>query len=336
MISYLIAAVILGAELGNIEDTGIEVEARRLAVAAVATLAHHKKICATTLLSPSGVPSEDVTRFLNERDPSTGGRKSKREAAQSMLESLANRGLEGPILRQLVRIVADWDAFHLAQNEFDARGIVQKAKRLVGALEEYDDRERRIAEAAATAAQQSQDKANRERRIDVSRQLGLLLQEFDAATASSDPQKRGLLLEDLLGRLFDLSGISVVGPFRRNGGGEQIDGAFEMEGWHYIVECRWREQLTDTRQLDGLRGQLGRSGKQTMGMFLSINGWSQHVVPLLKQNPAKDVLLMEGFDLRTVLSGQIELRRLLKEKLTALNIRSEPFLSVVQVLSGTS
>jgi hypothetical protein len=29
--------------------------------------------------------------------------------------------------------------------------------------------------------------------------------------------------------------------------GEQIDGAYEMNGWHYIVECRWREQLANIR-----------------------------------------------------------------------------------------
>jgi hypothetical protein len=323
-----------GANLGNIEDTGIEVEARRLAIEAIATLAHVKKICASTLLLPSGIPSEDVARFLNERDPSTGARRSKREAAQSMLESLGNRGLEGPILRQLVRVVADWDAFHLAQDEFDARGIVQKAKRLIGALEELDDRELRISEAAATAALQRQEKANRDRRIEVSRQLELLLQQFDAAVASEDAQQRGYYLEDLLGRLFDLAGIAVVGPFRRNNGGEQIDGAFEMESWHYIVECRWREKLADIRQLDGLIGQLSRSGKQTMGIFLSINGWSENVVPLLKQSPSKNVLLMEGFDLRTVLSAQVELRRLLKEKLSALNIRSEPYMPVNRLLIG--
>jgi hypothetical protein len=30
----------------------------------------------------------------------------------------------------------------------------------------------------------------------------------------------------------------------------------------------------DIRQLDGLTGQIGRSGHQTMGLFLAINGWS--------------------------------------------------------------
>lgn len=326
----------MGLDLEGIDETGIEVEARRFAVEAIASLVYIKKICASSLLTPSGVPLEDISRFLNERDPTTGSKRSKREAAHNMLESLNNRGLEGPILRRLVRVVADWDAFHLAQNEYEARAVVQKARRIVGALEEFDDRERRVAETAVLAAHQRQEKADRERRVDIAKQRDLLLQQFDAAVASDDAQQRGYYLEDLLGRLFNLAAIPVVGAFRRNSGGEQIDGAFEMDGWHYLVECRWRERLADIRQLDGLVGQVGRSGKQTMGVFLSINGWSPNVVPLLKQNPAKNTFLVEGFDIRTVLAGQIELRRMLKQKLSALNIRSEPYLSVRQILDSVT
>ena len=68
----------------------------------------------------------------------------------------------------------------------------------------------------------------------------------------------------------------------------------------------WRARLADIRQLDGLAGQVSRSGKQTMGLFLSVDGWSGHVVPLLKQNPDKNIILMEGLDLRGVLAPVVE------------------------------
>ena len=94
------------------------------------------------------------------------------------------------------------------------------------------------------------------------------------------------------------------------------------------MECRWRARLADIRQLDGLTGQVSRSGKQTMGLFLSVDGWSDHVVSLLKQNPDKNIILMEGLDLRMVLAQQVDLRRLLKAKLAALNFEAEPYLPV--------
>ncbi|HQE93480.1 MAG TPA: restriction endonuclease [Anaerolineae bacterium] len=164
------------------------------------------------------------------------------------------------------------------------------------------------------------------------RQLELLLMMFDDLSKLDDPQRRGFLLEDLLPRIFDLFSIPVIGSFRRNSGAEQIDGSFRLEGWHYLVECKWQEKLSDIRQLDSLYGKIARSGKQAMGMFLSINGWSSSVPSLLKQNPDKCIILMDGYDLRCVLSGQIDLQDFLLAKVGKLNDEGEPFLSAQQYL----
>ncbi|MBI4639583.1 MAG: hypothetical protein HY731_02750 [Candidatus Tectomicrobia bacterium] len=98
----------------------------------------------------------------------------------------------------------------------------------------------------------------RERAELLRKQSELLLLMFDDLAISTDEQRRGYLLQDLLNRTFDLHGIPVVRSFTRNEGGEQIDGAFKLEGWHYIVECRWRKKLSDIRELDGLLGQINR------------------------------------------------------------------------------
>lgn len=170
----------------------------------------------------------------------------------------------------------------------------------------------------------------------ISAQSERLLKQFEEMALSSDAQRRGYLLEDLLVRTFQLHEVDVVRSFRRNDGSEQIDAAFKLEGWHYLVECRWRDKVADTRQVDGLRGQVQRSGKQTMGLFLSVNGWSPFVPGNLKQNPDKSVLLMDGYDLRVVLEGRIGLREMLLAKLAHFNIEGEPFVSVAQILSRPS
>lgn len=96
--------------------------------------------------------------------------------------------------------------------------------------------------------------------------------QFDTFYQTADAQERGYLLEDFLNRLFSLFRIQSIGSFRRNDGGEQIDGAFRWDGWHYIVECKWQKKLSDIRQLDSLSGKIGRGGRATQGMFLSVNG----------------------------------------------------------------
>ena len=176
----------------------------------------------------------------------------------------------------------------------------------------------------------------RERAEIIKKQSELLLMMFDDLARSDDRQRSGYHLQDLLNRVFDLHEIALVKPFMRNAGAEQIDGAFKLDGWHYIVECRWRKKLANIRELDGLMGQVSRSGKQTMGLFVSIHGWSDNVPRLLKQNPEKSIFLMEGYDLRAVLSGQADLRDLLLAKLTKLNLEAKPFWSVLEYLREQS
>ena len=163
--------------------------------------------------------------------------------------------------------------------------------------------------------------------------LRLLLKTYEELKAESlTPQARGYQLEKILNSLFNISKIPVKDSFKRNKGGEQIDGAFEFGNWYYLVECKWRKKLSDIRDVDGLHGKLERSGLQTMGVFISVNGWSSHVVDLLKQNKLKNVLLVDGVDIQTVLQGGIPLNDLLKAKIDALNLKSEPFISVKDIL----
>ncbi len=186
--------------------------------------------------------------------------------------------------------------------------------------------------AAPVPAQPYPAPASNPAHSDIASQSTALLAEFDRMWRQEDPNRRGYLLEDFLCRCFQLHGINVTHPFKRNGGAEQIDGAFKLDGWHYLVECRWREKLADIRQVDGLRGQVSRSGRQTMGIYFSITGWSENVPLMLKQSPDKSVLLMNGYDLWVVLEGRIGLRELLNAKLAAFNVEGEPFVGAKEII----
>lgn len=300
---------------------------RRLALEIIATLVNIKRVAADLLLRRAGTDEDLIRRFLTDRDPATGAKASKRVAGTMVLDELAKEGRDFAVIGKLIEIAAAWDAFHLASDEYVARATVQKAREVSKSVAEQEERARVAAEARRreTAAMQSQ-----EQEAQLKQQSLLLLGQFDEATKDGDPHGRGYLLQDLLNRLFDLHQFPVSRAFKRNDGGEQIDGAFEMDGWHYLVECRWRKKRADGRDLDGLLGQVQRSGRQTMGLFLSVNGWSENVVPLLKQNSDKAVLLMDGYDLRATLTRQIGLRALLQAKGRALNIDAEPFLSATR------
>jgi RNA-directed DNA polymerase len=137
--------------------------------------------------------------------------------------------------------------------------------------------------------------------------------------------KRGLDFELFFNDLFSFFGIPTTERFTRNDGGEQIDGAFKFDNWHYIVECKWQKKVSDIRELDSLAGKLDRSGKQTMGWFISISGFSKNVIPLLKQNTSKSIILMNGNEIKTVLTGRLSLPDLISKKVDRLNLSAEPF-----------
>lgn len=308
----------------------VGIEERRLAIEVIATLVHIKNTMVELILRPAGVPPDIYRPLLYRRDESTGRPLSKRQIAPLILDAIEGRPDYRNVIRRIIEIAAHWSSFHLADNEFLARATVQKARELLGTIELMEAREAKQRE---IARREELARMEQERAEGLKKHSGLLLMMFDELAVSTDEQRRGYLFQDLLNRLFDLHAIPVVSSFTRNEGGEQIDGAFKIEGWHYIVECRWRKKLSDIREIDGLFGQVGRSGMQTIGLFLSINGWSDNVCPLLKQNPSKSILLMDGYDLRAILAGQVDLRDFFLARVAKLNLEAEPFYGVNQYLN---
>ncbi len=163
-----------------------------------------------------------------------------------------------------------------------------------------------------------------------------LLKIYENLEKSEDPQQRGYLLQGLLNMMFKLYGIRAIPSFTRNEGAEQIDGGFYLEGKHYLVECRWRKQPADDKEVSPFYTKVSRSGAQPIGLFLSINGWSDNVPKLLKENKNKCIVLMDGNDLYSVLSSTISLQEFIKAKVQHFTFKGEPFYEADQYLKEHS
>ena len=304
----------------------VGVDERGLVIEAIATLAYLKSDMVNFVLEPAGVPQGIYRPLVRQRDDLTGRPMSKRNIAPLILDALQERNGYADIVLNVVKIAASWERFELSAGEYEARAVKAKAQ---GILERHQLFEAEQA-ARRDAAREEQ---TREHLLARKRQLGLLLAMFDElAGREENAQERGYRLQDLLNRLFDAFEIPVHRSFTRNEGAEQIDGAFQIDGWFYLTECRWRQKLSDTREVDGLAGQISRSGRQTMGLFLSINGWSENVPRLLKQNTEKAIILMQGYDLRAILSEQVDLRDYILAAVKNLNLNAEPYLGFREYL----
>lgn len=199
-------------------------------------------------------------------------------------------------------------------------------------LERSDDPEKRISEAKKsikslaaimrkhtdicdTLAQRQKSKshylANVSKIDDHNKKLLEFKNEFDKILKLSSPQKRGFKLEKFLNELFVFFDLDAAGSFKISG--EQIDGAFTHDGTDYIIEAKWQDKYVNKGTLLEFAGKVEEKLKTTLGLFISINGFSSEALEIFSPQ-YRSIILMDGMDLILVLEGRISLRDLIYKK----------------------
>ena len=160
-------------------------------------------------------------------------------------------------------------------------------------------------------------------------ELNVLKVEFFELVSSDNPQQRGFSLEKVLKGLFGLFDLDPKSSFRITG--EQIDGAFSFEGTDYLLEAKWQQEPVAAKDLDGMAGKLSRKLDNTLGLFLSIEGYSEDAVKT-HSSGRRLILLMDGSDLMAVLEGRIDLAQLLFRKRRKASETGNIYLRIHEIL----
>lgn len=142
-------------------------------------------------------------------------------------------------------------------------------------------------------------------------QIESLKQEFFQLAMESNHQKRGILLEGFLNKLFTLFDLEPKKTFILSN--EQIDGAFTFENSDYLLEAKWQKAPVETGDLKKFAATLCDKLKNTLGLFISIDGFSKGAKEFSGSN-ARSMILMDGMDLNFVLDQRIDLHHLLFRK----------------------
>lgn len=237
----------------------------------------------------------------------------KRNIVGTLVDHLAMN--EEVYQMDLIRLMSEvcniTDFSHLEQLE-DGKEKAINAKASVEALRvqlkghEYIKEEERSAEKRREEAHKRLMKTT-----EVQKQLEDIRKQFFELVSSDNPQQRGFILEKVLKGLFELFDLDPKASFKIVG--EQIDGAFSFEGTDYLLEAKWQQEPVAANDLDSLAGKLSRKLENTLGLFLSINGFSEDAVKA-HSSGRRLVLLMDGSDLMAVLEGRIDLVQLLYRK----------------------
>lgn len=147
--------------------------------------------------------------------------------------------------------------------------------------------------------------------IRYNKKLDTFREKYAALVISSNPQKRGYELEKLLNELFIFFDLDPKSSFKIVG--EQIDGAFTFDNNDYLLEAKWQNSLVSSEPLYAFGSKVSGKLKTTLGLFISINGFSEDSTKSRADN-LRSILLMDGQELMAVLEGRIKLPRLLYMK----------------------
>lgn len=146
----------------------------------------------------------------------------------------------------------------------------------------------------------------------------------DAAPAAR--ADRGRRFERILHRMLADSGLAPRLSYRPRG--EEVDGSFLLDGRTMLLEAKW---TTDPQPASSLYQFMGKvSGKLvgTIGLFISMSGFSTDAVDALVAGKDLNLILMDGGDLRSIVQHHIDVADAIRLKLRAAAESGTPFLAL--------
>jgi len=215
-------------------------------------------------------------------------------------------------LLQLILDVSTFDDFtHLIALE-NGKEKVRQAKDAVAALRKHTSGHVNIQQETEFIKQRREQLQKQTSELNrVKQSIEQLKEIFYNLASTKDFQARGYALEKLLNDLFLLYDLAPKSSFKITG--EQIDGAFTFNNDEYLLEAKWRNELTAIDDLDAFSGKLQRKLDNTLGLFISINGFSPDAISAFSSG-RKLMFLMDGTDIMAILDERISLPDLLRQK----------------------
>lgn len=254
----------------------------------------------------------------------------KYESASQLIDRLSAKTMFRENLMALFKEVINFNDFSHLKNWEDADQKIQKAKDAVNALRGHAKGYFDLQEEQKIAEQRR--KTAKERILNhtaLKGKLEELHRDFLKIAMSTNHQQRGYDLEKLLNELFILFDLDPKASFKVTG--EQIDGAFTFKDDDYLLEAKWQQAPVNAGELYKFSGKINGKRKNTLGLFISIDGFSTESVQ--SSNPdLRSLILMDGMDLDAVLNDRIKLDDLLYRKRRHASETGNIYLHISKVL----
>lgn len=237
----------------------------------------------------------------------------KRNIVGTLVDHLASGqpGTRDTLLQLLVEVGRMDDFSHLQRLD-DGADKVAEAKDAVAALRVWTTTyESDVAQKGAADIARAEAREAAKQKQAVHEATENLKNRFYELVAATNAQKRGTDLERLMRDLFELYDLAPRAAFTLRG--EQIDGAFDLDHTPYLFEAKWTQDRIQPKELRDFAGKIEQKLENTLGLFLSVNGFTDAAVESQNSRSSR-MLLMDGSDLTVVLDRGLDLVELLRAK----------------------
>ncbi len=226
---------------------------------------------------------------------------SKRDFLDRTFQKLQATDRGKALVFQMARNLSELTTFPDLRNWEDSGQKIADATKAVAELKAYlkvQDEETR----SERDREQAKERA-REERQKIQRSLTdktKLQQRLDALHPAVGTQQGGYDFQDWFYDLLDYSEIQNRRPYVTNG--RQIDGSLTLDGTTYLVELKFTASQASATDIDSLRAKVDDKADNTMGIMVSISGYSSVAIAQASGRQTR-ILLLDAMHLYLFLSG---------------------------------
>ncbi len=137
--------------------------------------------------------------------------------------------------------------------------------------------------------------------------------ELPPNASAIDKRRRGYKFEQFLGEMLNAEELEP--SLRVRPSGEEIDGSFNFGDRTYLFEAKWHGSPIPASSIYAFKGKVDGKLTGTIGIFVSMSGYSKDTVDALTAGKGLNVLLFNGSDIEGCTKHGF--KRVLRAKLRA-------------------
>lgn len=145
-----------------------------------------------------------------------------------------------------------------------------------------------------------------------------------AGATASWYQRRGQAFERIIHAVLTRDGLQPRTRYRP--AGEEVDGSFVLHHRAFLLEAKWWKVPRPASDLYAFRGKVDGKLAGTLGVFISMSGYSPDAIDALKLGKEINLILFNEQDFRLVCSGSISFSEAMERKLRYAAEEGQPFL----------